>query len=162
MAEPTDNTSEVVRATPPDSEAVNNGVDSDTVCYFCLYQFCMLFILYLQVGSKKDRKSHTPTSLSRTQLPPSATPEERASLEKLKQKMEFVDDSVGCCIVTHTHTYAHITHSWSLSLCSHKSHLPIHHLNHHNCHQMIIVQFKRRVWREMRMVMCLKERLTLL
>ena len=49
----------------------------------------------MQVDSKKERKSHTPASLSRTQLLPSATPEERASLEKLKQKMEFVDDAVS-------------------------------------------------------------------
>jgi len=33
--------------------------------------------------------------MSRTQLPPTATPEERASLENLKQKMDFADDAVS-------------------------------------------------------------------
>lgn len=99
MAESTpDSTTEVVRATlpPSASDTVNNGVETDTVSLpFAIYQYCISFLYDIQTESKKDRKSHTPSSLSRTQLPPSATPEERASLEKLKQKMEFVDDTVS-------------------------------------------------------------------
>ena len=99
MAESTsDITSEVPKATSPPSanDTVNNEVESDTVSL----PFAVL-VLYFPV-QQKDRKSHTPSSLSRTQLPPSATPEERASLEKLKQKMEFVDDAVSFWCHTHT------------------------------------------------------------
>ena len=59
-----------------------------------LFGVPVLHVLF-QAESKKERKSHTPASMSRTHLPPTATPEERASLEKLKQKMDFADDAVS-------------------------------------------------------------------